>query len=363
MKKVLLVSCDGLGNGGVQSVMMGIVRTLSNEFRFDILLFTDEVRFYDNEFERYGGKIYRLPPPKSRFLKKMNNIIGDFLRYNKVLKILKEQHYDVIHCNKELESALILRAAYKCNIPIRICHSHIVNTLGYKILGPIFLLRKYLIEKYSTTKVACSKLSAENIYLNNDRTYIINNFYDGKKFYTSKDSLNDKSELTLSQLGSYSPNKNQMFSIDIVCELKKKHPNVMLYLIGFSSLGYDKILLKYISAKNLENNIKFVDGNKDFVHYLQTSSYFLFPSYEEGFGTSLIEAQAVGLRCYASDTVPSSTNCGGVVYLPLSKGAVFWAQEIESDYKINKGSHVIYDTSQYSLENIMEKYRRIYTNG
>ena len=30
MKKVLLVSCEGLGNGGVQSVMMSIVRNLND---------------------------------------------------------------------------------------------------------------------------------------------------------------------------------------------------------------------------------------------------------------------------------------------------------------------------------------------
>ena len=51
MKRVLMVSCEGLGNGGVQAVIMSIVRNLKNKYIFDILLFTDERRFYDNEFE------------------------------------------------------------------------------------------------------------------------------------------------------------------------------------------------------------------------------------------------------------------------------------------------------------------------
>ena len=42
MKKVLLVSCEGLGKGGVQSVMMTIVRNLYRDYVFDALLFTDE---------------------------------------------------------------------------------------------------------------------------------------------------------------------------------------------------------------------------------------------------------------------------------------------------------------------------------
>lgn len=37
MKRILLVSCEGLGNGGVQAVIMSIVRNLHKEYLFDIL--------------------------------------------------------------------------------------------------------------------------------------------------------------------------------------------------------------------------------------------------------------------------------------------------------------------------------------
>ena len=61
MRRVLMVSCDGLGNGGVQAVIMNIVRKLYKEYTFDALLFTGEKRFFDDEFESYGGKIHRIP--------------------------------------------------------------------------------------------------------------------------------------------------------------------------------------------------------------------------------------------------------------------------------------------------------------
>ena len=44
MKRILMVSCEGLGNGGVQSVMISIVRSLSSKYRFDMVLTTDERR-------------------------------------------------------------------------------------------------------------------------------------------------------------------------------------------------------------------------------------------------------------------------------------------------------------------------------
>jgi len=42
MKKILEVSCNGLTNGGVQQVIMSIVRNLYKEYHFDILVFTKE---------------------------------------------------------------------------------------------------------------------------------------------------------------------------------------------------------------------------------------------------------------------------------------------------------------------------------
>ena len=56
-----MVSCEGLGNGGVQAVMMNIIRNMHKEYLFDMLLFTSEKRHYDDEFLTYGGKIYRIP--------------------------------------------------------------------------------------------------------------------------------------------------------------------------------------------------------------------------------------------------------------------------------------------------------------
>lgn len=58
--KILQVSCGGLGNSGVQAVIMNICRNIPDAY-FDIILFTNERRYYDADFEMLGGKIYRIP--------------------------------------------------------------------------------------------------------------------------------------------------------------------------------------------------------------------------------------------------------------------------------------------------------------
>jgi len=89
--KVLQVSCEGLGNGGVQAVIMGICRHMP-DVHYDIILFTSERRYYDDEFEMLGGKIFRIPNYEglSKFRKKLDYYIRFFRIFMGTYEIIKK---------------------------------------------------------------------------------------------------------------------------------------------------------------------------------------------------------------------------------------------------------------------------------
>lgn len=91
-------------------------------------------------------------------------------------------------------------------------------------------------------------------------------------------------------------------------DIEDKYNHVRLLLVGSGGLDIhdcEAELKAYVSANGLQDSVCFV-GSVDRVHeYLQASDIFVFPTENEAFGISLIEAMACGLPVI-------STPVGGV---------------------------------------------------
>lgn len=361
MRKVLFVSCEGLGNGGVQAIIMNIVRNLHREFQFDILLFTSEVRYYDHEFASYGGKIIRIPryEGKSRIRQKLDYYIrGRHVLQKTKQALLEYGPYDVIHCNDGFESALMIKAAAEVGIPIRITHAHVISRSSDLIAKAIENYRKLIIDRYSTLMVGCSDEANRSFYLHPDKAKVINNPYDDSKFKPIENNTLDEKTIRFVQIGTFCIIKNQLFSVKVIEKLRKTGCDARLTFIGFQDGDYKELVEQYVKEHSLEEYITFLPGDADSRMVLGDASYLLMPSLREGFGIVLIEAQAMGVKCFASDQIPRSTNCGGVEYLPLNTN--FWTNSIEEDYRKTQGIHHLYNVEPFKMEKVVEYYRAVY---
>ena len=82
----------------------------------------------------------------------------------------------------------------------------------------------------------------------------------------------------------------------------------------------------------------------------QKTTFLLLPSVSEAAPIVLVDAQACGIKCFASDTITKEMDCGGVIFLPITKGCEVWANAIKESFALNKNSRVSYDMSRFSKE-------------
>lgn len=360
MKKVLMVSCEGLGRGGVQAVMMSIIRRMRDDCLFDMLLFTNEKRYYDEEVLSYGGQIFRIPFYEGHNVAKRR--LDYFVRgqkiYRKVLQLIEQNGpYDVIHCNNYYESALCVKASHKLGVPVRIAHFHAQMEDQGLLRGILNDHYIRVIHKCATHKVACSPSAGESAYGKDTGAIVIYNAYDEKRFDPDKYPRTEK-PLELIQIGSYSENKNQLFSLEVLSALRNQGEDAKLHFVGFGD--YRKKVEERAAWLGLTEFVHFHEANADTPQLLSQSAACLFPSKREGFGIVQVEAQAMGVRCYVSDTVPKDADAGGCCFLSLDDGADKWAEKILADYQHTKGMPERFDCSTFTTAKIIEIYRRVY---
>jgi glycosyltransferase involved in cell wall biosynthesis len=113
----------------------------------------------------------------------------------------------------------------------------------------------------------------------------------------------------LLHVGSGQPRKNRQLLIEMIFILKNKWDGK----ICFAGEGLDLQLCTYASSLGVTDKIISI-VNPD--HKLLMALYcacdaFVFPSYSEGFGWPLIEAQACGAPVIASDVAPMPEVTGG----------------------------------------------------
>lgn len=359
-RKVLHISCGGLGSGGVSSVIFSIVKQLHNRFDFECIVFKKKCNKED-DFLRYG-KLHRVEAyssdGKTHFIEL---ILRPFKLYTNVFRICKKEKYDVVHAHNLFEEGVCLWAAKNAGVPIRIAHSHNTNSTNKKSI--IFKIREkinlILINKYATHKIACSNRAGKD-YFNNSNYDVIYNSIDLEKYANKK--ITDKGHITFIHVGRYTYQKNQEFVIKVFANIKKKKDNSRLMLVGF---GEDKEKLKnLIHELNLDESVDLIPGDKvDVSEKYDEADYMIFPSIYEGFGIVLLEAQAKRIPCFVSEAIQKEVDAGLLNYIKLSETPEKWAEKIllyiDSNNEIDD-SKIQKNLNRFNSKEICEQYAKIY---
>ncbi|MGF1766068.1 glycosyltransferase family 4 protein [Enterovibrio makurazakiensis] len=109
-----------------------------------------------------------------------------------------------------------------------------------------------------------------------------------------------KDKIVISQIGKISDRKNQLSTIRIAKLLEEKLNTKMAVILIGPYLNDDYYQEICDTAKKLDLDIKFTGHVDNVESYLSTSDLYIFPSKDEGFGVSVIQALASGNHTFMS---------------------------------------------------------------
>ena len=337
-KRILLIADSDMSNSGVPMVYMSIVRALKDDFIFDIVVSSTKDMHYKEEFLSHGGNIYYFEKkiPNNSMFKMLwmifclGKLIKKFCKENLLLN-----NYYALHSFDEKYSSCFFRIAKAQSIKYRIIHI----CAAFRAYKRKFNIKQFLFEfdRRKTlrhcTSIACS--SDSTLELNNykNKGVVLYRTYNKKQFPGVVECNHDK--LVLTQIGTFSSRKNQLFSLEVVKNIKQKINNVTINFVGKEmEEKYLNKMNEFINDNNLKNNVNYLGTSPDRNALSKETSFVLHPSIMEGSGNVLVESQVSGIHCFASNTLPRGYDLGNVQYLELN--AALWSNKILSYFKENK---------------------------
>ena len=357
----ILQIVPNMQSGGLETLIMNIYRNINREhIQFDFLVHYKEKKFFDDEIESLGGKIYRFS------LRDDNNILKYIYQLNKFYKAHKE--YKVIHCHMSSIGFINFFIAKFNGIKVRIAHSH-NNSTDKTLKGKIknLLIRPYKF--ISTLNFACSN-SAGKFLFGNKKFEVVPNAIDIELFKYNIEKRNKvrnalkigSDTFVVGHVGRFNVQKNHKFIIEIFREIKNNNDNSILILVGSGEL--ENNIKELVKNYKLEDSVIFMGNRADVYELYQCFDCFLFPSLFEGLGITLIEAQISGLKCYTSkDVVAKEAKItDNIEYIDLSLTANEWATKIlaNSSYERIEHSKAAIDNG-FDIKMLGKKMENLYS--
>ena len=201
----------------------------------------------------------------------------------------------------------------------------------------------------------------------NKKTKVIFNGISFNKFNKSKvnkDVVINKYNIKVDSInfiniGRFEEEKNQLFLIRVFSEFIKLRENSKLTIVGHGSL--ESKIRNEINMLGIEEYVDILPQDTNIHEILSVMDYFLLPSLYEGLGIVLIEAQAMGVQCFASNYVPEEADIGLCEFLPLEIGVQNWAKSIDEYISQNKQGNIDNEKlNKYDIKNVVLELEEIY---
>ncbi len=307
MKKILFITNI---SKGVSSFSLASVKA-AKELGLDYYLagnfsIVPKEKILDDEKE-YGVTIKEIDLVRSPF--SFKNISA----YKELVKFVKEEKIDYIHCNTPIGGVLGRLVAQKCDVKRVIYQAH-----GFHFYTGSPLknwLMYYPIEKWLAHKTDAIITINKEDYERATRKFKLRNH--GKVYYVpgvgidlSSFTVSDKTriqkrkeleleenDIALISVGELNENKNNRIVIEAMSKIE--YNKLHYFLCGVGSCETE--LRNLAESFGVNKQVHFLGYRNDVKDLYQASDIFIMPSFREGLSRSIMEAMASGLPCVVSN--------------------------------------------------------------
>lgn len=307
-----------LSERGAEQQLLDLINTFPAGFHIGVFVFAIQSPKFseflsNNRIElfvnRYSGKFN---PLKAIFLlqclskKKYDVVIteglGASLFFGRICSLLLgiPRVYSTIHTFESFHNIFKLRNDF-FDIPNKILNK-VISKIKFNRIFRFLAVAEKLAEKI---KAESENYPVEVIHNGIPRKYI---FESCSNFYSSKVASiikNIEKHPTVIQVGVLDENKNQLFTIRSIRELKKRINNIRLLLVGEGKNRNE--LVRWTKTYNLDDNIIFAGqlDRRDCMSLMRKSDVLVLTSCSEAFPLVLIEALSCAIPVI-------SFNLGGI---------------------------------------------------
>lgn len=333
-------------NSGVSAVVMNYYLHLkSKQVQCDFLLYEQAESDLEEVIRTNGSEIYLMGRPSGSSL----------MSCKKRVEHLFAKHigeYDVVHVHIPNAAFIVLNAAKKYGVPVRIVHSH--NARGAD--GIVKKVRNFGLNKwgicYANRYMACSKAAGEYLFgkklCEKGQVTVLNNAislekyrYNPQKREEIRNALGVGEEVLLGHVGRFAEQKNHEGLLTIFSQLCEQGWKGKLILIGDGELR--DTIVQRAETLGIKERIIFAGVVSNVNEYMSAMDIFLLPSLYEGLPVVCVEAQAAGLPCLISDRVSRETKLTKRVRFLELNDVQSWCkcvQELEEDMQDRKHTEI-----------------------
>ena len=244
----------------------------------------------------------------------------------RLVKILKENNIDILHCHRHKSSFYGALAGIFAKTPVVLSHVHGLSrtrNLGRRVVN-FFLFKRF------NRIIGCAKSVRDDVLKDNpsvaqEKVIALENSVDFERFadvpitkIEAKSKLADVpvDAFVYGTVARFGPYKGHSFLIKAFEKVRKQVPSARLILAGDGPLK-EKIQEQATKA-GLDDSVHFLGRRDDIPKLLRAMDTFVLPSIgSEGMPLVILEAMAAGVPCIASSLsgIPEVINSSDVGFL------------------------------------------------